>query len=71
VPCITPRNVCVGPKTDDDRLPATALIGIADYIVSRDVDLLTLGSDQCIPILDAAPALHAIRADLETDPEES
>lgn len=50
---------------DDDHVLAAALSGRAACIVTRDQDLLTLGAHEGISIMDAAPALYAIRTQLE------
>lgn len=47
---------------DDDHVLACALAARADLIVTRDLDLLDLGSYQGIPILKAAAALQKIEA---------
>ncbi|MFT3779848.1 MAG: putative toxin-antitoxin system toxin component, PIN family [Ottowia sp.] len=47
---------------DDDAVLACALAADADFIVSGDKDLLTLGHFQRIPIVTAAQALARLRA---------
>lgn len=47
---------------DDDHIIAAALAAGADWIVSGDADLLSLGSHQGIPILTAAQAVAQITA---------
>jgi predicted nucleic acid-binding protein len=47
---------------DDDHVLACALIARADFIVTRDFDLLDLKTYQGIPILAAADALREIEA---------
>lgn len=49
---------------DDDHVLAAAITAHAVYLITRDRDLLTLGDYQGIRILEPAPALHQIRADL-------
>lgn len=47
---------------DDDHVLACALAAQADLIVTRDLDLLDLGTHQNIPILAAADALRRIES---------
>lgn len=47
---------------DDEHVPAAAIAGHAIYIVTRDRDLLTLGSHEDIRILEPAPALAELRS---------
>lgn len=54
------QPVCRDP--DDDEVLACALAAQADFIVSGDNDLLTLGSYQGIAILTTAQALDRIKA---------
>jgi putative PIN family toxin of toxin-antitoxin system len=42
---------------DDDRILEAALAGYADYIVTGDADLLSMGTFRTIPILTAATFL--------------
>lgn len=49
---------------DDDHVLAAAVAGQASYVVTRDKDLLTLGSYAGIRIVQPAPALVAIRSHL-------
>ena len=49
---------------DDDHVLAAAVAGQADCIVTRDKDLLSLGADRGIEILEPAPALHRLREEL-------
>jgi putative PIN family toxin of toxin-antitoxin system len=48
---------------DDDEVLACALAAHADFIVSGDKDLLTLGSFEGIPILTAVEAAGRIRGE--------
>jgi putative PIN family toxin of toxin-antitoxin system len=57
-PLSTPRAVPSDP--DDDQVIAVALAARADFIVSGDADLLTLGSYAGIGILSAAQAVRCI-----------
>ena len=50
VPRVVPND------TDDDQVIAAAVAAGADWIVSGDADLLSMGSYQGIPILTAAQA---------------
>lgn len=49
---------------DDDHVLAAAVTGGACYLVTRDQDLLSLAEHEGVVILDAAPALHRVRAGL-------
>src|SRR5437764_15264215 len=51
--------ICRDPK--DDYLLAHALIGKADYLISRDKDLLTLGDVEGIKIVEPAEFLQELR----------
>jgi uncharacterized protein len=44
----------------DDKFLATALAGVADYLVSEDQDLLVLGDHHGIPIITAARFLKVL-----------
>ena len=48
---------------DDDKLPETALMGVADCLVTGDGDLLEMSPFQNIPILSPTgfPGLRAVR----------
>lgn len=48
---------------DDDQVLAAAVAAGAGSVVTRDKDLLTLGSYEGIQLLEPAPALAAIRAE--------
>lgn len=54
------KPVCRDP--DDDAILATALAARADFLVTGDQDLLTLGSYQGIPIVTPAECLARLRA---------
>jgi putative PIN family toxin of toxin-antitoxin system len=54
VPRVVPDDV------DDDQVIAAAIAAGADWIVSGDADLLSMGSHQCIPIITAAQAAQRI-----------
>lgn len=54
VPRVVPNDA------DDDQVIAAAVTAGADWIVSGDVDLLSLGSYQGIPIITAAQAVEQI-----------
>ena len=54
VPRVVPNDA------DDDQVIAAAVSAGADWIVSGDVDLLSLGSYQGIPIITAAQAVEQI-----------
>lgn len=54
VPRVVPNDV------DDDQVIAAAIAAGADWIVSGDADLLSMGSHQGIPILTAAQAAQQI-----------
>ena len=56
-------QVCRDP--DDDHVLAAGVTGRAEYIVTRDKDLLTLGSYEGIPIVEPAPFLHLVRERLQ------
>lgn len=45
---------------DDDHVIAAAVAAGADWIVSGDADLLSMGSHQSIPIITAAQAVQGI-----------
>jgi uncharacterized protein len=51
--------ICRDPK--DDYLLAHALIGSADYLISRDKDLLSLGEVEGIKIVEPAEFLQGLR----------
>jgi putative PIN family toxin of toxin-antitoxin system len=60
---VTPGRLAVEVVTrdpSDNMFRACAVEGRADYIVSRDDDLLTLGSCQGIPIVKAAEVLRIL-----------
>ncbi|HMW55734.1 MAG TPA: putative toxin-antitoxin system toxin component, PIN family [Accumulibacter sp.] len=59
---VEPEHVprVVPDDADDDQVIAAALAAGADWVVSGDADLLTLGSYQNIPILSAAQAVQRI-----------
>lgn len=59
---VEPEHVprVVPDDAEDDQVIAAALAAGADWIVSGDADLLTLGSYQNIPILSAAQAVQRI-----------
>ena len=44
---------------------AAGVTGRAEYIVTRDKDLLSLGSYEGIPIVEPAPFLHLVRERLQ------
>ncbi len=52
--------IAVSRDTDDDKFIETAVAGDAEYIISGDKDLLTLGSYQGIKILRPAEFLELI-----------
>ena len=54
VPRVVPNDA------DDDQVIAAAVTAGADWIVSGDADLLSLGSYQGIPIITAAQAVEQI-----------
>ena len=54
VPRVVPNDA------DDDQVIAAALAAGADWIVSGDADLLSMGSYQGIPIITAAQAMRQI-----------
>ena len=54
VPRVVPNDA------DDDQVIAAAVTAGADWIVSGDVDLLSMGSYQGIPIITAAQAVEQI-----------
>lgn len=54
VPRVVPDDV------DDDQVIAAAVAAGADWIVSGDADLLSMGSHQGIPIITAAQTLQRI-----------
>ena len=54
VPRVVPTN------TDDDQVIAAAVAAGADWIVSGDADLLSMGRYQGIPIITAAQAVQRI-----------
>jgi len=54
VPRVVPNDA------DDDQVIAAALAAGADWIVSGDADLLSMGSHQGIPIITAALAMEQI-----------
>lgn len=54
VPRVVPNDA------DDDQVIAAAVSAGADWIVSGDADLLSLGSYQGIPIITAAQAVEQI-----------
>ncbi|MDR1276056.1 MAG: putative toxin-antitoxin system toxin component, PIN family [Candidatus Accumulibacter sp.] len=62
VDVVEPEHVprVVPDDADDDQVIAVAVAVGADYIVSGDADLLSLGNYQGIPILTAAQALQRI-----------
>lgn len=51
----------VSRDSDDDRVPAVAVAGHADIVVSGDMDLLSLGAYENIPIVASAEAVRLIR----------
>jgi putative PIN family toxin of toxin-antitoxin system len=62
----TPRAVpslCRDP--DDDHVIAAAVAARADYIVTRDDDLLTLGSVRGIPVIEPRDFLVRLERDLK------
>jgi putative PIN family toxin of toxin-antitoxin system len=56
VPRVVPNDV------DDDQVIAAALAAGADWIVSGDADLLSIGSYDGVPIITAAQAAQQIAA---------
>jgi putative PIN family toxin of toxin-antitoxin system len=50
---------------DDNHVLAAAVTARVRYLVTRDQDLLSVGSHGGVVILEPAPALHRIRAALE------
>ncbi|OHC70014.1 MAG: putative toxin-antitoxin system toxin component, PIN family [Rhodocyclales bacterium GWA2_65_20] len=54
VPRVVPNDA------DDDQVIAAAIAANADWIVSGDADLLSMGSYQGIPIITAAQAVQQI-----------
>lgn len=64
VEVVEPEHVprVVPSDADDDQVIAAAIAAGADWIVSGDTDLLSLGSHQGIAILSAAQAMQRIDA---------
>ena len=62
VDVVEPEHVprVVPDDADDDQVIAAALTAGADWIVSGDADLLSMGSHQGIPIITAAQAVQQI-----------
>lgn len=62
VEVVEPEHVprVVPDDADDDQVIAAALTAGADWIVSGDADLLSMGSHQGIPIITAAQAVQQI-----------
>jgi len=54
-----PAPVCVDP--DDDQILACAVAGDADFVVSRDLDLLRVGEYEGIRIVSPADMLSILR----------
>jgi len=48
--------------SDDDKFLECAVAGAADYLVSADDDLLSLGAIEGIPILDVPTFWHRLSA---------
>jgi putative PIN family toxin of toxin-antitoxin system len=64
VEVVEPEHVprVVPTDADDDQVIAAAIAASADWIVSGDADLLSMGSHQGIPIITAAQAAQRIAA---------
>lgn len=62
VEVVEPEHVprVVPDDADDDQVIAAAIAAGADWIVSGDADLLSMGSHQGIPIITAAQAVQQI-----------
>ncbi len=62
VQVVEPEQVprVVPDDADDDQVIAAAIAAGADWIVSGDADLLSMGSHQGIPIITAAQAVQQI-----------
>jgi putative PIN family toxin of toxin-antitoxin system len=62
VQVVEPKHVprVVPDDADDDQVIATAIAAGANWIVSGDADLLSMGSHQGIPIITAAQAAQRI-----------
>jgi putative PIN family toxin of toxin-antitoxin system len=61
---VEPRRVAaVSRDPDDDHVLAAAVAGKAEYIVTRDKDLLVMGSYTGIEIVEPGPFLGIVRAE--------
>lgn len=63
---VDPANIlAITRDPDDGHVLAAAVAGHAVYVVTRDHDLLTLVEYEDVTILEAAPALHRVRVEME------